>query len=53
LFLRVANALIDPAVHPVPSDLSEFLDACIAADEGVVAESAYVRLDGLRRLSAA
>jgi len=52
-FLRLANALVDPTVHPVPSDLSEFLDVCIAADESVVNEAAYNRLNGLRRLSAA
>jgi hypothetical protein len=52
-FLRVANALVDPAVHPVPSDLSEFLDACVEADGSAVNEPAYSRLNGLRRLSAA
>jgi SIR2-like domain len=52
-FLRLANALIDPVVHPVPSDLSEFLNACVVADASVVHQPAYIRLYGLRRLSLA
>jgi hypothetical protein len=52
-FLRLANALIDPVVHPVPSDLSEFLQACVEADGSVVNESSYIRLYGLRRQYAA
>jgi hypothetical protein len=47
--LRLANALIDPDVHPVPNDLHEFLRDCVASDSGISSEAAYVRLFGLRR----
>jgi hypothetical protein len=49
-FVKLASALIDPAAFPVPSDLSELLEECRAADPKVTNEPAYVRLYGLRRL---
>ncbi len=52
-FLLLASALIDPAIHPVPSDLPELLQACVDADASVVNEPSYIRLHGLRRWSAA
>jgi hypothetical protein len=52
-FLRIASALIDPAIHPITSDLPEFLDACVNADGSVVNEPSYIRLYSLRRSSAA
>ena len=48
--LRLANALIDPAIHPVPNDLADFLELCVDADPSVTAEPTYIRLFGLRRL---
>ncbi|WP_168197930.1 SIR2 family protein [Pseudolabrys sp. FHR47] len=48
-FVRLANALIDPAAFRVPSDLAGFLQECAAADPTVVNDPAYVRLNGLRR----
>jgi hypothetical protein len=51
--LRLANAVVDPAVAPVPSDLAEFLQTCVDADPSVVSEPAYIRLFGLRRQRAA
>ena len=48
--LRLANALIDPAIHPLPSDLADFLQLCVDADPSVTAEATYIRLFGLRRL---
>jgi hypothetical protein len=50
--LRLLNALIDHRLHPVPGDLTEFLQACLDADASVVSEVSYVRLFGLRRLRA-
>jgi hypothetical protein len=51
--LELANALIDPAAYPVPSDLAEFLQTCLDADPGITSEPSYIRLFGLRRQSAA
>jgi hypothetical protein len=49
-FVKLANALIDPAAFPVPTDLATLLQECLAADPAVANEPAYVRLYGLRRL---
>jgi hypothetical protein len=49
-FVRLANALIDPAAFPVPNDLAAVLQECQAADPTVASDPAYVRLYGLRRL---
>jgi hypothetical protein len=49
-FLKLANALIDPAAFPVPNDLAAVLQECQAADSAVANDPAYVRLYGLRRL---
>jgi NAD-dependent SIR2 family protein deacetylase len=48
-FLRLTNALIDPALFPVPNDLGTLLQDCVAADPRVVTDPAYTRLHGLRR----
>ena len=48
--LILADALIDPQYHPLPSDLGKFLDDCWEADSGIYDEPAYHRLDGFRRL---
>jgi hypothetical protein len=47
--VKLANALIDPAVFPVPNDLAALLHECVAANPAVANDSAYVRLYGLRR----
>jgi hypothetical protein len=49
--LKLANGLIDPAIHSVPNDLADFLQLCV--DAGVTAEATYIRLFGLRRLQSA
>lgn len=43
-FLRLLNALVDPARHPPPQDLGETLARCRDADPGVVHEASYRRL---------
>jgi len=48
-FVRLANALIDPDVFRVPTDLASFLQDCVAADPAVAGNLAYRRLYGLRR----
>jgi hypothetical protein len=51
--LKLANALIDPAIYPVPNDLADLLQLCVDADPSVRGEATYVRLFGLRRLQSA
>ena len=48
-FLKLANALIDPAAFTVPGDLAAFLQECLAADPNVASERSYIRLYGFRR----
>jgi hypothetical protein len=48
-FVKLANALIDPAVFPIPNDLAALLHECVAANPVVANDAAYVRLYGLRR----
>jgi hypothetical protein len=48
-FLRLANALIDPRQHPVPSDLSKILQDCAEADPNCQNDPSYIRLFGLSR----
>jgi hypothetical protein len=48
-FVKMANALIDPGVFSVPSDLGAVLQECAAADPAVTNDPAYIRLYGLRR----
>jgi hypothetical protein len=48
-FVRLANALIDPAAYQVPSDLATLLQECVSANPGIVHDPAYIRLFGLRR----
>ena len=51
-FLRLTNALIDPARYTVPSDLGQLLQQCADADPGCISEPTYVRLRGLSRRAA-
>jgi hypothetical protein len=48
-FVRLANALIDPALFPVPNDLAALLQEALAANPAVANEPSYIRLFGLRR----
>jgi hypothetical protein len=48
-FVKLVSALVDPDLFPVPSDLANFLQDCLAADPMVAEDPAYVRLYGLRR----
>jgi hypothetical protein len=48
-FVRLVNALVDPAAFRIPGDLGAFLQECVAADPAVSDDSAYVRLNSLRR----
>ena len=48
-FIKLVNALVDPARFAVPSDLAALLQECVAADPSVANDPAYVRLYGLRR----
>ncbi|MDZ4056807.1 MAG: hypothetical protein U1D69_07540, partial [Polynucleobacter sp.] len=48
-FLKLANALIDPAAFPVPNDLPMLLDHCVGLDAEIARDPAYIRLYGLRR----
>jgi hypothetical protein len=52
-FVKLTNALIDPAAFPVPNDLAGLLDECVLADPAVARDPAYLRLHGLRRQRAA
>lgn len=48
-FLRLASAVIDPLIFPVPPDLQSLLDDAAASDPNVANEPEYVRLSGLAR----
>jgi hypothetical protein len=48
-FVKLVNALVDPALFPVPRDLAPVLQGCVAADPAVANDAAYIRLYGLRR----
>jgi hypothetical protein len=48
-FLRLADALIDPRQHPVPSDLGKMLQDCAEADPSCQNDPSYIRLFGLSR----
>jgi SIR2-like domain len=52
-FLRLANAIIDPAFYQVPRDLGELLNQCSDADPGCQNDPNYIRLFGLSRRQAA
>jgi hypothetical protein len=52
-FLRLVNALVDPAIYPVPGDLGEFLQECSRLDPAITADPIYIRLFGLSRQVAA
>jgi hypothetical protein len=49
-FVKLTNALIDPALFTVPDDLAEVLSQCVVCDPGIVNLPAYRRLYALRRL---
>lgn len=51
--IKLANALIDPQLHPVARDLGQLLDNCQQRDPQIVHDPAFLRLDGFRRLSGA
>ena len=46
-FLRLANAIIDPAIYPAPRDLGELLNQCAEADSNCRTDPGYIRLFGL------
>lgn len=48
-FLRMVNAIIDPAAYQIPEDLGAFLQDCVTVNPTVVNEPSYIRLYGLRR----
>ena len=48
-FVKLTNALIDPAAFPVPDDLAGLINECVAASPAVARDPAYLRLHGLRR----
>jgi hypothetical protein len=48
-FVKLTNAIIDPAKFPVPNDLAVLLNQCIAANPAVARDPAYLRLYWLRR----
>jgi hypothetical protein len=48
-FVRLTNALINPAAYPVPSDLATLLRDCLCANPAIASDPAYIRLYGLRR----
>jgi hypothetical protein len=52
-FVRLANALIDPAAYTIPSDLATLLQECVSANPQIVNDPGYIRLFGLRRLRGA
>jgi hypothetical protein len=52
-FVRLVNALIDPAIYPAPGDLGEFLQKCARADVRITSDPSYVRLFGISRQVAA
>jgi hypothetical protein len=52
-FLRLLNALVDPALHPPPGDLTAVLERCREADITVVQEASYRRLFGISQASGA
>jgi SIR2-like domain len=47
--IRLADALIDPAVYPLPHDLPTFLEECVRVDPSVARKRGYIRLSALRR----
>lgn len=51
--IKLAGALIDPRLQPVPGDLARLLDDCQQHDPQIVHEPAFLRLDGFKRLSGA
>ena len=52
-FLRLLNAVLDPAIGPLPNDLASILAECREADPTVVDDPSYIRLFGLRRAQGA
>jgi NAD-dependent SIR2 family protein deacetylase len=47
--IKLTNALIDPALFPVPSDLAGLLSECVATCPDIARDPKYLRLYGLRR----
>ncbi|MCZ4109310.1 SIR2 family protein [Brevundimonas diminuta] len=52
-YLVLSNAIIDPALFPLPDDLADVLAECVEADPSVTEMAEYRRLDGLRRQAGA
>jgi hypothetical protein len=50
-FIKLLNAIVDPAVHPIPNDLATVLQECVAASPAIATDPAYTRLYGFRRMS--
>lgn len=48
-FVKLLNALIDPALFPVPEDLAHTLQQCLEAEAELANDPNYVRLYALRR----
>jgi hypothetical protein len=48
-FVQLVNALIDPTIYPVPSDLGALLQECVSANPTVRNGPAYVRLFALSK----
>jgi hypothetical protein len=46
------NAVLSADAAAIPPDLGAVLDECLAADSSVGSDSAFLRLDALRRRSA-
>ena len=51
-FVRLMNAVLSADAAAIPPDLGAVLDECLAADSSVGSDSAFLRLDALRRRSA-
>jgi hypothetical protein len=52
-FLRLIDAVLSADSAAIPPDLGAVLDDCVAADPSARGDPAFVRLDALRRRSAA
>lgn len=51
--IRLASALVDPLLHPVPRDLARILAQCQQHEPEIVHDPGFLRLNGFRRLSGA
>lgn len=51
--IKLASAVIDPRLHPVPRDLGTLLDDLRRHDPNIIHDPAFPRLEGFRRLAGA